>query len=330
MRELELLDALKGLLTGPPDSILTWIGDDCAVVDRGPGVSVTSVDQTVMGVHADERFFDHASFGARAVLAAISDLAAMGARPGEVYIALMLSAGTTAEQAAELFRGADSAASECGATIAGGDLSSGPVTSAAVTVVGYSADSASLVRRDGAAAGQLIGVTGSLGGSAAGLRVLRGAKGPQELAERHLRPKPRLAEGSALADVGVSAMIDLSDGLATDAAHIAKASGVLLEIDSSSLPLADGVVEVAGSSGLDPALFAATAGEDFELLICVQPELAASAVAAVAPTPLTWIGRTTAGDAGCSIDGRLDLAGWEHSFEVDRAQPVPPSEPGPA
>lgn len=313
MRELELLEKLASLLPSTDQRVIRGIGDD-AMVLASCGAIAVSVDQTIEGVHADLSFFTHREFGARAVLSAMSDLSAMGALPGEALLALTLPIGTTEAQATELIAGAGEAATACGCSIVGGDLSIGPALAASVTVIGHAEAPRGLVGRDGAQSGDLIGLTGLIGGSGAGLALLsKDADHQSALADRHRRPAIRVTEGMALAAAGVTAMIDLSDGLAADAAQVGRASGLLLEIDSSLLPIEPGVEAVAEQVGMPGWQFAAGSGEDFELLFTAPSDQRLRVEAACTDCGVTWIGNVVVGEPGASIDGRRDIAGWEHT-----------------
>jgi thiamine-monophosphate kinase len=276
-------------------------GGECAIV---------STDTMVEGVHFRLDWIGPADAGHRALAGALSDLAAMGVAAGEAYLALGVGGSLDAAGALELMAGAESLAAGCGVTIAGGDVVRSPTAFVTVTVVGWSSDERAVVGRDGARPGDLIGVTGRLGGAAAGVELLAGRSPRGEhaaaLIARHARPMPRLAEGRAFAAAGAHAMIDLSDGLASDAAIIGERSGVALEIDLDAVPVQAGVE--------DPQL-AVTGGDDYELCVCVAPEQRERVQAAVAD--VSWIGRVVEGRGARFFDtaGGRALAGHEHRLD---------------
>ncbi|HEY2054571.1 MAG TPA: thiamine-phosphate kinase [Solirubrobacterales bacterium] len=301
MGEFELLALLRERLPAAGPQVRLGSGDDAAVTVPG-GAVATSVDALVEGVHFRRETASLRQIGRKAMSTALSDLAAMGAAPGEAYVWLGAPEDMDEAQLLEVGEGLAAVAAATGTTIAGGDLTRAPVLGLAVTVTGHAPRAEDFVTRAGARPGDTLVVTGELGGAAAGLLLLEHPSfdGDDALRARQLDPTPRLAAGRGLAAAGATAMIDISDGLAGDAGHIASSSAALLVIDAEEIPIAPGVAAVAASADRDPLELATAGGEDYELLAALPPAAVAPAQQALASlgTPLTAIGRVEAAADG--------------------------------
>lgn len=322
MAERSLIQRFTAQLRSRSPRLLIGPGDDAAVVGVGGGVAVTSTDTTVIGVHVpdDPAHATPSVVGHRALATALSDLAAMGVPAGEAYVALTVPSTWDEDAVLACVTAIEALSDRTGNTVAGGDVTSGPVGVVTVTVVGWAADENHLLRRDRALPGQRVGVSGSLGGSRAGLAVLHDPAVAavvadtavrEALIDRYLLPEPRFDVGRALIAAGVGVAIDLSDGVAVDAAHVGRASSAVLEIDVDRLPVQRGVADVAARLGSDAGRIAATGGEDFELLFTVDEDRVAAVEASV---DVTWVGRVV--DPGSDqIGARLrrgpEVVAWD-------------------
>ena len=306
MGEFELLAKLRKRLPSPGPRLRVGMGDDAAVSVPG-GATATSVDAIVDGVHFRRSQATLSQIGHKALATALSDLAAMGAEPGEAYVTLGVPPDLGEEGCMELLDGLLELAGATGTSLVGGDITRSEQLFLAMTVVGHAATAEELVTRSGARPGDALVLTGEIGGAAAGLLALEYPEAavvtPVEAAERlrsrQLEPQPRLAAGRALAQAGATAMIDLSDGLGGDAAHLAEASGVRLRIDAAAAPLAKGVDQIAAATGNGLWSLALSGGEDYELLATLPAARLEAATAAVDEAEgigLTRIGEVEAGE----------------------------------
>jgi thiamine-monophosphate kinase len=324
MGEFELLARVRERLPESGPRVRLGSGDDAAISVPG-GATATSVDALVEGVHFRRDQASLAQIGHKALAAALSDLAAMGAEPGEAYVVLGIPADLDETGCLELLDGMASLAAATGTALAGGDVTRSAELILAVTVVGHAAEPEALVTRGGAQPGDALVLTGELGGAAAGHLLLDRPDLAQGLPEatagallrRQLEPEPRLRAGHTLAALGATAMIDISDGLGGDARHLAERSAVGLRIDAAALPLAAGLAETAELAGRDPLALATSGGEDYELLAALpaaQVETARKALGETDAATLTAIGEVVAG-SGVEIrlpgGGLLAPAGFD-------------------
>ena len=264
------------------------VGDDAAVIDVPPDEKlVITTDTSVEGIHFKREWLNHFEIGYRATATALSDLAAMAARPLGVVIALTLPQADR-EEALALATGIREGASASLCPIVGGDLTAGKTLSLTVTAIGSTVKP---IARTGAKLGQRVYVTGMLGGPAAAVRAWLSGKEPGEADRaRFAHPIPRIEAAIALARLGATAAIDVSDGLMGDLAHIAAASKVCIEIDIERLPRMGGI----------SALEAAESGEEYELAITAG-EIDVNAFSEAHGLALTEIGRIVAGPPGVEL-----------------------------
>jgi len=264
------------------------VGDDAAVIEVPPGEKlVITTDTSVEGIHFKREWLNHFEIGYRATATALSDLAAMAARPLGVVIALTLPQADR-DEATTLATGIREGASASLCPILGGDLTAGKTLSLTVTAIG---SAVMPVARTGATLGQRVYVTGKLGGASAAVRAWLSGKEPSEADRaRFAHPIPRIEAAIALSQLGVTAAIDISDGLMGDLAHIAAASKVCIEIDLERVP------RMAGISALE----AAASGEEYELAIAAG-EIDVGAFSEAHGLALTEIGRIVAGPPGVEL-----------------------------
>ena len=291
------------------------LGDDCALLDLGNEQLAISTDISIEGTHFRREWLSLEEIGWRAVSGALSDLAAVGAKPIGLLASLALPADSPPSMFTALMKGVGHAVAAVEGKVLGGDLSRSPLVTIDIIVIGRTSLP---ILRSGALAGDGLWVTGGLGAARAALFDLLSGRTPvaaTRMAFAH--PTPRIAAGRWLARNGAHAMIDLSDGLAGDANHLAAASNMAIRIELERVPLGAGVTEAANASGESPGLFAARGGEDYELLVALPHTFSsgqATAFEAEMGYPITRIGTVETGDGvEFTLGGApVQLRGFDH------------------
>jgi thiamine-monophosphate kinase len=321
--EFGLIKALAAWLP-PGRRTLVGIGDDAAVLAVPDGRVVATTDFLLEGRHFRLDWASAADVGHKAAARSLADLAAMGAEPSALLVALAAPADLTLDWAHELAEGLADECARAGASVIGGDTARADAVLLAVTGLGDLAGRAP-VRRSGAAPGDLVAVAGPLGHAAAGLALLTAGLCDDPLVADHLRPAPPYDAGPEAADLGATAMIDVSDGLLADLGHVAAASGVRIDLDSAALRpgealltaartvsgqdrhASDLTARVASPGHADALRWVLTGGEDHSLTATFPPDTR---------LPPRWrvIGVVEQGNAGVVVDGQpwAHAPGWDH------------------
>lgn len=314
--ELGLIRRL-GELVGPPADGEVWVGDDAAVLRAPGGTLLFTSDLLLEGIHFDLEITGPRDLGYKAIAVNASDVAAMGGTPRRALVAMGLKPRMEVEWIEEVYAGMQECCDEFNMAVVGGDLSRSDCLVISVALLGNPAGRLVTLRK-GARPGDVVAVTGTLGASAAGLRLLRaGVRDRPDLIQAHQRPMARVREAEVLRRHLPSSMIDISDGFATDLGHICAASAVGVVIQSSALPLPD----LAGL-GLDRHVLqlGLSGGEDYELCFTIPAErygAAAAAVTEATGTKVTRVGEVVEPDRGrvLLVEGDeepLLAPGWDH------------------
>lgn len=302
------------------DDVLLDIGDDTAAWGTSVGTELATTDTMVEDVHFRLETTSCRDLGWKALAINLSDIAAMGGVPRYALVSLGLNPNTDAEEVAELYRGMKEIGEEFGCRVVGGDTVGAPCMMINVTLIGEASGPGCFMRRDAAKAGDLIAVTGRLGSSGGGFRVLNegidvAKEARDRLKDAHNRPVPRVIEGQTLLGAGVRAAMDLSDGLMSDLPKMCVMSGLTARVSVGQMPISADVREVFGPEALGLAL---TAGEDYELLVAGS-RVALDRASEEMTTPITVIGEMIEGESGAVIlvDEKgmpmsAPKSGWEH------------------
>ncbi|HOV79474.1 MAG TPA: thiamine-phosphate kinase [Bacillota bacterium] len=276
--EFGLIEALTRDLLYNPAGVITGAGDDAAVLKtRGSAWLLFTTDMMVEGVHFNLEYSTFRQVGWKALAVNISDIAAMGGEPAHALVSLAVPPGLDSGGVLELYDGLREAAKTYGVNIVGGDTVSSPDRLVINVALLGEVGPGMAVYRSGARPGDSVYVTGPLGAPAAGLYIFQNASRtfPPEIADycrrAHTMPAPRVEAGIVLAALGVSAMDDISDGLAGEMHEICGASGTGCLIRSKDIPLDSRVRMIAREAGADPLEWALYGGEDFELVFTVNP-----------------------------------------------------------
>ena len=332
--EFQLIDTLAAVIADANErrirtldergfQMLRSIGDDAAAWRSPAGVRVFTTDTMVEGVHFDLRYTGWRDLGWKCLATNVSDIAAMGCAPTYATITLGLRGDIPVDGLIEMYKGMMELTDACGGAVIGGDIVKSPAFFVSVALEGV-ASSDALLLRDSARIGDQIAVTGALGSSGGGLKLLlEGADGSgitsyAFLKDSHNRPMPRVSEGETLARLGVRCAMDISDGLADDLGKLCRASAVGAKIHASQVPADDRLKYTYPASWLSLAL---GSGEDYELLFTAPADVMQSTVAASA-TPITVIGEIVEAGQGVTVldaDGApLDIGsgGWDHFRNV--------------